>query len=335
MTTHIYYTDEFEKHDNSNHPENQKRLKVMRRELEDSSLKNYRIIKPKEISEEAIKNVHSDKMIQQIKNMSNQVKTSWIDYDTYVCKDSYHIARLAAGAVYQACIDLIEKKIDNAFALVRPPGHHATSNRSMGFCLFNNVAIAADEMTKKDKKVLIFDSDVHHGNGTQDIFYDRDDVMYQSIHLSPHYPGTGSIQEIGKGKGKGYNINAPISYGDGDIVATKILDEVFLPIAKQFQPDIILISIGYDSHFLDPLGGLKYSSGFFAEIIKKYEKVESKIVCSLEGGYNLESIGRCFITQISQMTKNKIENKEKINQNKENEKTILKLKKELKNYWKI
>lgn len=333
MTTQIVYSDEFHKHNNTGHPENAERLKVMMNELRESQIfKEVDIIEPQILPEEVLYEVHSKEMIEEIKEISSY-EDSWIDLDTYVCKFDYGTARLAAGGVVQLCENVIEGKADNAYALVRPPGHHATKSRSMGFCLFNNAAIAANELTKKGKKVLVFDPDVHHGNGTQDIFYDGKDVMYQSMHLSPHYPGTGDIRETGIGEGEGYTINAPLKYGNGDKAASKILDEVFIPIAKQFNPDIIIMSIGYDSHHLDPLGGLKFTANFYGEMIARYQEIQPKIVCTLEGGYNLNWIGKCFLSQLGQMIGKKVEFNDSSEESADVSKLLENLKNELKNYW--
>jgi acetoin utilization deacetylase AcuC-like enzyme len=253
--------------------------------------------------------------------------------DTYVCECSYDIARLAAGGLVQVSKSVINGNADNAFALVRPPGHHATADKSMGFCLFNNVAIAANEISKLGKKVLIFDHDVHHGNGTQSIFYDRKDILYQSFHLSPHYPGTGDAQEIGTGQGLGYTINAPLTYGNGDKAVSILFDEIFLPIARQFKPDIILISAGFDSHHRDPLGGLKITSNFFGEMICRYQAIQPKIVCSLEGGYNLEWIGKCLVSQLGQLTFQPLKFKDCAEENKNVDDVVTDLKSALGSYW--
>lgn len=335
MKTQIVYSDEFSKHNNVSHPENAQRLYVMMDELEHAPFYNdLEFIKPDILPEKSLYEVHSSDMIEQIKEMSRKYE-SWVDLDTYVCESDFETARLAAGGLVKACNNVIKEKAKNAFALIRPPGHHATKTRSMGFCLFNNAAIAANMLTKQGNKVLIFDFDVHHGNGTQDIFYDRDDVIYQSTHLSPHYPGTGDIDEIGIGKGEGYTINAPLSYGVGNKAVTKILDSIFLPIAKQFNPDLIIISSGYDCHYQDPLGGLKFTTNFFGEMIKKYKKIQPKIVCTLEGGYNLNWIGKCLTSQIGEMTDNPVKFDEKVFEDENVEDLIKTLKNKLGNYWKI
>jgi len=335
MTTNIVYSKEFDKHDNIGHPENARRLQVMVGELRKTSFYNeLGIVEPEILPEEMLYSIHSDEMIQEIKNISSS-GGSWIDLDTYVCSSDYDVARLAAGGVLQVCKQVLAGKADNAFALVRPPGHHASRDRSMGFCLFNNAAIAANDIAKKGKRVLLFDHDVHHGNGTQSIFFDRKDVMYQSFHLSPHYPGTGGTSEIGIGPGEGYTINAPLTHGHGDSAVTELFGEIFLPIAHQFKPDLIIVSAGYDSHHSDNLGGLALTANCFGEMIKKLQKIQPKIVCTLEGGYNLDWIGKCLLSQIGQMAGHPMNFKDSAEENQNVKNIIENLKKELASCWKI
>ena len=335
MSTQIVFSEQFSKHNNIAHPENAQRLQVMMEEIKKTPFyKDLDFIKPEMLPEEALYEIHSERMIEQIKEMSTEYE-AWVDLDTYVCKSDYETARLAAGGLLKACNNVIEGKADNAFALIRPPGHHATKNRSMGFCLFNNAAIAANELTKQGKKIMIFDFDVHHGNGTQDIFYDRKDVIYQSFHLFPHYPGTGDTKEIGIGEGKGYNVNVPLTHGNGDNAISQVLNKVFLPIAKQFKPDMIIISSGYDSHHLDPLGGLRLTSHFYAEIISKLQKIQPKIVCTLEGGYNLEWIGKCLVSQLGQMIGNPIDFGDTTPEDENVNEVINNITNEMNRYWKI
>lgn len=335
MTTQVVYSKDFLRHDNEGHPENAGRLITMFNEIKNSSLKNIlQFAEPEMLPEEYLYKIHSERMIDQIKEISTTGK-SWIDLDTYVCIDDYEISRLAAGGVLMACNRVMDGEIDNVFVLTRPPGHHATRERSMGFCLFNNAAIAADQISKKGKRILIFDPDVHHGNGTMDIFYDRKDVMYQSIHLSPHYPGTGDIDETGVGEGQGYTVNAPLSYGMGDQTVKHVLDEVFLPIASQFKPDLIIFSTGYDSHHSDPLGGLRLTSNIYGEMLKKYQKIQPNIVCTLEGGYNLNWIGKCLVSQLGQMADHKIKIKDSCEEKFDFQQILTSLKNELGKYWKI
>ena len=295
VMTLIIYSDKYLLHDNPSHPENASRLIAIMELLKKMPFYGkLKFVEPFEMGEEEIAEVHSQKMIEESRRIG------WLDMDTYTNEYSHQVAKLAAGGVMRACEEAM-KNNDNAFAIVRPPGHHATSKRSMGFCIFNNVAIAAHHFAKKSKKVLIFDHDVHHGNGTQEIFYERNDVMYQSVHLHPHYPGTGMIEEVGKGEGEGYTVNLPISHEAGSECIMEAMEKVFIPIAKEFSPDLIIISAGFDSHHADPLGGMNLSLDIYAKIIDEFSKVQKRIVCSLEGGYHLTYLARGVATEIGQM----------------------------------
>jgi acetoin utilization deacetylase AcuC-like enzyme len=307
----------------------------MLNEIKKSPLKNeLNFSEPELLPDNLLFELHSERMIQQINEGSKQHE-SWIDLDTYVCRNDYETSRLAAGGVLNACNQVLDGKIDNAFCLVRPPGHHATSQRSMGFCLFNNGALAAHAISKKGKKVLIFDCDVHHGNGTQDIFYDRDDVLYQSFHLYPHFPGTGRIDEIGTGKGIGYTINAPLFFGNGNNAVSQLFDEIFTPIATQFNPDIIIVSSGFDSHHTDPLGGLSLTANFFGEIISRLQQIQPKIVCTLEGGYSTKWIGKCLLSQVSQLSYSPISYSDDVKEEESVKPVIEEIKNRVDRYWKL
>ena len=335
MTTQVVYSNDFYKHDNPGHPEKAERLKVMINEIKKAPFyKKLKFVEPELLPEANLYSIHLEEMVQMVKEVS-QEGGGWLDMDTYVCESSYDVARLAAGGLVKTSKNVLNEKIDNAFALIRPPGHHATKKRSMGFCLFNNVALAADEIAKTGKKILIFDHDVHHGNGTQDIFYHRKDVMYQSFHLYPHYPGTGAIDEIGIDDGEGYTINAPLTHGNGDKAVSKLLDEVFLPVAQQFKPDLVFFSVGYDSHHHDQLGGLRLSTGFFGEMIARYQKIQPKIVCTLEGGYNLEWIGKCLVSQLGQMTNQPVKYNDKAEEYSDINEVVKNLKSKLSDYWNL
>lgn len=335
MQTEIVYSKIFDKHTYIEHPENAERTKVMLEELRRQPFFKKLVFKePMLLPENILYSVHSDAMIQEVKRLS-ETGNGWIDADTYVCKDDYITARLAAGGLLQLCRDVLHGDADNGVALIRPPGHHATKYRSMGFCLFNNAAISAHVLMEQGNRVLIFDHDVHHGNGTQDIFYDNDKVLYQSFHLFPHYPGTGSIDEIGLDKGEGYTVNAPLPHGSGENTINRLLEEIFLPIAEEFKPDIVIVSSGFDSHHLDPLGGLKLSANFYGELIKKFQKIQTKIVCTLEGGYNLNWIGKCLASIVGQLCSTPIYIEDTVKEYNHAEDVVNSLNNKMKNYWNI
>jgi len=220
-----------------------------------------------------------------------------LDPDTTTCPESYKAALLAAGGVMNAADAVHEGKMNNAFAFIRPPGHHAERDRAMGFCFFNNIAIAAEHLLKKRglQRVAIIDFDVHHGNGTQHAFYDRDDVLFTSIHRGPFYPGTGSADELGHGRGVGYTLNVPLSTGADDDAYKRAFDERIFPVVRDFQPQIILCSAGFDSHRRDPLGGMKMSTDGYRWIgrtLGDFSKdlCDGKVVYVLEGGYDLVAL---------------------------------------------
>ena len=325
----LIYSNTYLLHDNKQHPENADRLRAIMDYLKKMEFYHeLKIIEPYMLNEKEIEKVHSHSMIE------NARKIGWLDADTYTNEYSYDVARLAAGGAVMAVEKILKEEDKNAFALVRPPGHHATKNHSMGFCIFNNVAIAANWLTEHGKKVFIFDHDVHHGNGTQDIFYERNDVLYSSIHLSPHYPGSGLIEEVGKGNGEGYTINAPLPHGTGEPCIEKILDEIIIPIAKQFKPDFILISAGFDSHYSDPLGGLKLGIDFYGRIIDLFSAIQKKIICSLEGGYVYDVIAKGVAVEISHLIDKPIKFNDYGN-GKDCNNVYKKLKEKMKEYWEI
>ncbi|UCH98782.1 MAG: histone deacetylase [Candidatus Aminicenantes bacterium] len=230
--------------------------------------------------------------------------------DTNVCEESFEIALHAVGGVLAAVDAVFEKKAKNAFCAVRPPGHHATRNRGMGFCLFNNIAAAARYAQKKYnvQRVLIADWDVHHGNGTNDIFYHDDTVFYMSTHQFPWYPGTGRHDEIGAGKGKGFTMNRPFPAGAGNEEIIPAFKDELLPAAKDFKPDFALISAGFDSHARDFLGGFRIDDHGFRELTKIMMEIadiagEGRLVSILEGGYNLESMASAVVAHMDELSK--------------------------------
>jgi acetoin utilization deacetylase AcuC-like enzyme len=225
---------------------------------------------------------------------------SYLDSDTPVSPGSYDIALLSAGGVLE-CIDAIcSGKMRRVFAFVRPPGHHAHAGDSRGFCLFNNVAIAATYALRKHKleRVAIADFDVHHGDGTQSCFYSSPDVLYMSSHQFPFYPGTGDFNEIGRGEGRGLTVNFPLPAGTGDPVFIPIYSKIISTILDQFRPQLLLVSAGFDGHFKDPLGGLAlthegYRSAAASLILAAERSCQGRICFVLEGGYNMQALKTC------------------------------------------
>jgi len=227
---------------------------------------------------------------------------------------SYQAALYAAGGLIRAVEAVMAGEVSSAFALVRPPGHHATSRQAKGFCLFNNIAIAARYALDKYKleRILIVDFDVHHGNGTQEAFYDNPQVMYISTHQYPFYPGTGSFEETGSGAAEGTNINIPLPAGCGDAEYLKVFEQIVVPTARRFNPQLILVSAGYDNHWADPLAMMEVSvTGFgqMAEIIKGLadELCGGRLALTLEGGYNLDALATSVKATLDVLLGNNVE----------------------------
>jgi acetoin utilization deacetylase AcuC-like enzyme len=235
---------------------------------------------------------HTATYIDHVAEMSAR-GGGYLDLDTYIAPKTFEAALRAAGGVHAAVEAVLRGKLDNAVCLVRPPGHHAIRNRGMGFCIFNNIAVAAHAARAQGlaKRVFIVDFDVHHGNGTQTSFYKDPDVLFCSTHQYPYYPGTGSIHEVGEGLGRGYTINMPLPPGVGDAGFQALMDEVIEAAGKRFKPDIMLVSAGYDAHWADPLASLSLSLAGYAAISRRLVQMAKKlcggrIVFTLEGGYH-------------------------------------------------
>jgi acetoin utilization deacetylase AcuC-like enzyme len=278
------------------HPERPERIQVMIEMAE--SLKRDHLLhrNPREATLEEIALCHRPEYIDLVERSSHLNRFDF-DPDTHTSPDSYQTALLAAGGVLTAVEAVLDGEAENAFALVRPPGHHALANRAMGFCFFNNVAIAAEWLIRKKglRRVMVIDWDLHHGNGTQDIFYDSAEVLYASTHQYPHYPGTGSMQEVGAGEGLGFTVNAPMPAEFGDSEYLRVFDELIVPIGRAFKPQFILVSAGFDCHWRDPMGDMQVTEDGFTQMMRRIKRLaaeccESKIVAALEGGYNLEAI---------------------------------------------
>jgi len=272
------------------HPESPERLEVTIERLRNEGLWED-VVTPGPATLEDCMRIHTEEYLNLLKNFGEGP----LDPDTYSRPETWDIALLAAGGGVLAGEMAYDKKIP-VMGLLRPPGHHATDVRAMGFCYLNNVAISAANMVAKGNgKVAVIDIDLHHGNGTNDSFYERDDVLYVSTHQSPHYPGTGGLGTIGQGKGKGYTINFPFPGGVGDSTFDLAFESVVEPVLRQFGPSSIMVSIGGDSHYMDPLGGLTLSSQGYIAIVERIERIakelcDGRISFYLEGGYNVEAL---------------------------------------------
>ncbi|NOZ82901.1 MAG: histone deacetylase [Euryarchaeota archaeon] len=276
----IVYFREHELHTMNTHPENARRFEKL-----GALLERERVHTPEPAAEEQVLRVHTREHLRRIKALSEA--EAWADADTYLTRHSYRTALLAAGGAVLAA--QLAQKHGHAFALVRPPGHHATPERAMGFCLFNNIAIACAEMLAGGmKRVVVLDVDVHHGNGTQEVFYSSPEVLFISLHQHPLYPGTGMPEETGRGEGEGYTVNIPLPPGTGDADYLQAL-ELALDIAVQHSPELVLVSAGYDTASQDPLGGMMLTSRCYAEIGRRLRRFPAVCFC-LEGGYSSSAL---------------------------------------------
>jgi acetoin utilization deacetylase AcuC-like enzyme len=297
MAVGYVYNPIYLKHDTGQHVENAQRLEAIISHLEQTGLKSQlTLIEPRPASVEELALVHQKQYIEEVQEVARK-GGGWLDPDTVMSPDSYEVALYAAGGLIRAVEAVMDGEVTSAFALVRPPGHHATSRRAKGFCLFNNIAIATQHVLARYKleRILIIDFDVHHGNGTQEAFYDNPRVMYISTHEYPFYPGTGSIEETGSGTAQGTTINIPLPAGCGDNEYMQVFEQVIVPAARWFNPQLILVSAGYDSYWADPLAMMQVSvTGFgqMARIIKGLadELCGGRLVFTLEGGYDLNAL---------------------------------------------
>ena len=307
----LLYTDPFFlKHDTGRHPETADRLRSITARLDKAGLiKKCTAGKNAPLKEEEVAQIHDEKLIQSVKQLAAH-GGGRIDPDTVVCPDSHNVALAAAGACCAAVDAVLNGDDRTALCLVRPPGHHATPKRAMGFCLFNNIALAAHHARKKHKltKLLIIDFDVHHGNGTQDIFYEDPEVMFYSIHRHGRgfYPGTGAADETGRGKGEGYTINVPVKFGTSRKDYHDLFAKALEKAAEKIRPELVLVSAGFDAHGKDPIGSLGLETEDFTTLTKKVLEVakthsKGRLVSCLEGGYNLDALAESVQTHLEEL----------------------------------
>ncbi|HWH76398.1 MAG TPA: histone deacetylase [Candidatus Binatus sp.] len=295
--TAVVVDQEYLKHQpGESHPERPERLKVLLDLADELDHSKFRLLAPRPANRADIEATHGADYVRLIESTSRHNAYA-LDGDTITCRDSFAVGVLAVGGFLQLLDAIAGKEIDNGFALVRPPGHHALRQRAMGFCLFNTMAIGAEYLkrTHGAKKILIMDWDVHHGNGTQAAFYDDPSVLFISTHQFPFYPGSGAVNEIGAGPGEGFTINIPLPAGCADSEYCQVFQDIVIPATERFAPDWILVSAGFDPHRHDPLGGMSVSEAGFAAMAQHLVKLAAqfagtRIAFLLEGGYDLAGL---------------------------------------------
>jgi len=354
-STAIIYSKKFLEHKTRMHCENPLRLEVALNSLKKFGLispEKCVVVEPRIATMEELKLVHDESYIEEIKHFSVS-GGGYYDGDTYLSKESFEVACYAVGGMLKICDEIFKGNFKNAFGLIRPPGHHAgvfgraLGASTIGFCLFNNIAILAAYALQKQlaKKILIFDFDVHHGNGTQEIFNNSPNVLYISFHEKGIYPGTGFEDEIGIGEGKGYKINIPLPYQSDDSIYLKAFNEIVLPVSEEFKPELILISAGFDAHHSDDISSIQLSAFIYNEMTKQMVKLSNKycngkLIACLEGGYSHDTLSKSLPATVAALTQTEIKiddrKPEAPNYTKNKaEETIKNIKKKLNQYWKI
>jgi acetoin utilization deacetylase AcuC-like enzyme len=304
--TALFRSLAFREHETGDHPENAGRLRAIDSALERLDLLSCRPEIPFNAApDDVLARVHDPRYIAGIREFAAQ-GGGWLDADTPVGARSVDIAALAAGAGIAAVDAALDGRAQHGFVLARPPGHHATPTRGMGFCLFNTIAVAAAHALRRGlDRVLIVDWDVHHGNGTQDAFYETDEVLFCSVHQWPLYPGTGAASERGAGRGAGYTINVPLAAGANDDAYREVFDQLILPAANAFRPQIVLISAGFDAHANDPLAGMQVTERGFASLARRVvgiaaEHANGRVVAFLEGGYDPPALAASVVATLAE-----------------------------------
>lgn len=278
------------------HVESPERVEVLNRMLADDPPAPFLPIEPRAATKEELLRIHERGYLDLLGSTAGR-ESVFLDHDATTGPKTYETALLAAGGFLRSLELIMDGKIRNAFAAVRPPGHHAETSRAMGFCFLNNVAIGAEFLIRKYglRRVLVVDWDLHHGNGTEHAFYSRRDVLYFSTHQVPLYPGSGAVRDMGHGEGLGYNLNVPLLAGKGDDDFLYVFRKLLAPVAERFEPEFILVSAGFDIGAGDPLGGMSVTPrgfGQLADVLREMadRSAGGRLAFALEGGYNLETL---------------------------------------------
>lgn len=279
------------------HPERPGRLAAILEALQRTPIALAEVIAPHAADREQLEQVHAAAYVANVLALAGRHAS--LDADTVLSPHSVPAALTAAGAAVQAVECVLSGEFRRGFGLVRPPGHHAEADRAMGFCLFNNVAVAAATALQQHalQRVLVVDWDVHHGNGTQHLFEDDEQVLVFNLHQSPLYPGTGAVEEVGRGRGRGFTVNVPLPAGCGDAEYEAAFEQLLEPIAAEFQPELMLLSAGFDAHRDDPLGSMRITTPGFSRLCARVcaladEHAAGRLVAMLEGGYHLQALAR-------------------------------------------
>ncbi len=313
MSTAIIYSDDYLKHDTGHHPERRERYRAALGGLitDEDLWQSFVKLSPRAATDEELERCHTARSIARVYQACEQAamfEHVQLDSDTVVSEHSDLAARLAAGGACRAVDAVVSGEAENVFVACRPPGHHATVGQAMGFCLYNNVAVAARYAQAaypgEIKRVLIVDFDVHHGNGTQDIFYDDPSVFYYSLHQYPWYPGTGDSRERGAREGEGFTLNIPVQGGTAAEDYLRMFEHGIESAMKTLSPDLVIISAGFDAHVADPLGQLVLTDDSYARMTRRLKEAaktsgKGRVVSCLEGGYNLQTMGETVRTHVA------------------------------------
>ncbi len=295
----FFFPEGHEAHAFPGHPERPERLAAIQRGLMEAGWwESFPRLEPVTVPDEIFSKVHDPAWLRTLQVYCQ--RTGYFDINTYVTPASYDLALRAAGGTVAVACSVWQGKAKRGFSLARPPGHHATRQSGGGYCLINNIALAAETLLQQEgaKRMAIVDLDLHHGNGTQDIFWQGEEVLYLSTHQMPLFPGTGRLAETGEGKGSGKTANFPLPPGSGDTAFRTVLDSLILPLLDRHMPEMLLVSYGFDPHWRDPYGSLQLSAGEYGRLIGRLaqwsdEHCQGRIALVLEGGYDLPAASAC------------------------------------------